>query len=492
MAEYLLTEFYEFQGECVQKKIMEEMDNIDVMSEVENKENNGEKVCMDHGKRKRAECQSQLGSKKMKNEEEDPEKNTSVDDLPNELLERILKNLETEDVMTAGQTCRRWFSVGRRVWQKKLEEIKFHICLLCHGEKMDKGINLGFDDPDKIRSTKFHYANCLFLQSPKLFYDLYSHRQKENENGDPEDIMGGKFKYPCEEKGCTNRRQEGYKSFVIHQAKDHNGLRKLLADHENPKVRTVVNRLEEIEAYWKMTDYVAASAEVNWASVLAKHGHTLRQVITTKSEEIEASWSNESYTPSPAEVHCASSLAAQGHLPHQVLTNMADKIAKALDYPSLAEVQCGAALATLGYITQLERLWLYDLDISLVPAEDLRSLVTCSAWVTIYRVTGDLSTVLSNVQSRMLDIVNTRLSTADTQQLVAAMETSVMSVVLDSSVTLDMETLAQYDGTGECEEVIMMWDTRKRYRSQVKVWAENMGWRVEEDGLWNSTRLIPL
>ena len=72
MAEYLLSDFYGFQGECVQKEIMEEVDNI------ENKHNYGEKVCLDDGKRKRAECQSQLGSKKMKTEEEDPEKNTSI------------------------------------------------------------------------------------------------------------------------------------------------------------------------------------------------------------------------------------------------------------------------------------------------------------------------------------------------------------------------------------------------------------------------------
>jgi len=399
MAEYLLSDFYGFQGECVQKEILEEVDKIDLKNAVENIQNSGEKICGDDGKRKQPEYQSQAGSKKLKTEEEDPE-NTCIDDLPNELLQLIMKNLEIEDVMTAGQTCRRWFSVGDLICQQKAEEI---------------------------------------------------------------------------------------------------------------------------EASWKIRNYVPTPADVSCASLLAAHGHLPRQVITTKAEEIEASWSyddnddrvhsqfkstkvifikvgrghtndddDDDYIPSPAEVHCASSLADHGHLPRQVITNMADKIAKALDYPSLAEVQCGAALATLGYITQLERLWLYDLDISLVPAEDLRSLVTCSAWVTIYRVTGDLSTVLSNVQSRMLDIVNTRLSTADTQQLVAAMETSVMSVVLDSSVTLDMETLAQYDGTGECEEVIMMWDTRKRYRSQVKVWAENMGWRVEEDGLWNSTRLIPL
>ena len=108
MAELLLSEFNGFEGDCV----LEGVDIIDAMNEVENNQNNGEKVCGDDGKRKRPEYQSQAGSKKMKTEE-DPE-NKSIDDLPNELLQLILKNLETEDVMTAGQTCRRWFYVGRR------------------------------------------------------------------------------------------------------------------------------------------------------------------------------------------------------------------------------------------------------------------------------------------------------------------------------------------------------------------------------------------
>ena len=84
----------------------------DVMNDIE-KENIGEKVCGDEGKRNRHEFKSQAGSKK-KFEEEDPDI-TCIDDLPNELLQLILSNLEIENVMTAGQTCRRWFSVGRRV-----------------------------------------------------------------------------------------------------------------------------------------------------------------------------------------------------------------------------------------------------------------------------------------------------------------------------------------------------------------------------------------
>ena len=107
MAEFLLSEF---QGECAQKEIIEEVDHIDLKNEVENY---GEKVHGDDGKRKRVECQSQLGSKKLKIDEEDPE-NTTIDDLPNELLQLILENLETKDVVTAGQTCRIFASREQR------------------------------------------------------------------------------------------------------------------------------------------------------------------------------------------------------------------------------------------------------------------------------------------------------------------------------------------------------------------------------------------
>ena len=118
-------------------------------------------------------------------------------------------------------------------------------------------------------------------------------------------------------------------------------------------------------------------------------------------------------------------------------------------------VQCGAALASQGYIPQVKKLWLHDLDISLVQASDLSSLLKCvTGTVCINRVTGDVAPVISSVQCRLLEIYNTMLSTADTQQLVAAMVTRVEWVNL-VDVTLDMEKLAQYDGEGECGSVML-------------------------------------
>ena len=203
-----------------------------------------------------------------------------------------------------------------------------------------------------------------------------------------------------------------------------------------------------------------------------------------RAAEIEQTWSSGDYTPSPAEVTCASLLAAAGHLSRQIITTMADKIAESLRNPSPAELQCGAALATQGHITEVKMLYLNNLDISPVPAGDLSSLVQCvSGEVTVCKVTGGLSPVLSSVQSDRLFMYGISLSTADTQQLVAAMDTGVQRVMLDGDTTLDMGTLAQYDGKGECGQVELWGDTRWRYRNQVAEVAGYMGWRQEESNV---------
>ena len=178
------------------------------------------------------------------------------------------------------------------------------------------------------------------------------------------------------------------------------------------------------------------------------------------------------------------SLVQSGYLSPQIVADKASQVAEGLEYlgrgPSLSKLQSAAALATLGHIKQVERLDLYNLDTSSVPAEELSSLVKCSDVVGIARVNGGLAPVLSSVQCGRLHIHSTSLSTADTQQLVAAMDTRVKWVTLCGSVTLDMETLTQYDGEGVCGEVKMNGISILRYGNQVKKWAENMGWKIEE------------
>ena len=57
----------------------------------------------------------------------------------------------------------------------------------------------------------------------------------------------------------------------------------------------------------------------------------------------------------------------------------------------------------------------------------------------------------------------------------------VKEVWLRAGVSLDMETLAQYDGKGKCESVPLWDDTRERYGARVDSWAGDMGWDVSGD-----------
>ena len=116
-----------------------------------------------------------------------------------------------------------------------------------------------------------------------------------------------------------------------------------------------------------------------------------------------------------------------------------------------------------------------------MPAGDMARLVKCvSDSATITNVNGDLAPVLSNAQCRDLGIGSMNLSATDTKCLVDAMVRGVREVWLDD-VSLDMETLAQYDGKGKCESVPLWDDTRERYGARVDSWAGEMGWDVSGD-----------
>ena len=175
------------------------------------------------------------------------------------------------------------------------------------------------------------------------------------------------------------------------------------------------------------------------------------------------------------------------------MTSKAAQVNESLSlyHSSLSRLRCGAVLATQGLITQVPRLWLDNLDISLVPAGDMARLFKCvSDSVTVTNVNGDLAPVLSNAQCRDLGIVSMSLSTTDTKCLVDAMVRGVREVWLDD-VSLDMETLAQYDGQGECREVRFRADTLERYRAQVDVWAGYMGWAVSGNRYCYLIRALP-
>ena len=93
-----------------------------------------------------------------------------------------------------------------------------------------------------------------------------------------------------------------------------------------------------------------------------------------------------------------------------------------------------------------------------------------------------MSPIFSNITSDQLGIRSSALTPADTQQLVAGMVRGVRSVMLGElgTVTLHMETLAQYDGRGQCEEVLVLGsDMKMQYGGQVKAWMQRIDWTID-------------
>ena len=236
-----------------------------------------------------------------------------------------------------------------------------------------------------------------------------------------------------------------------------------------------------------------------------KHWHSLGkdydllQMIVKR----EFSWCDGDYYPTRREIGYAVFLENSGHLPQQILSSLAARITEQWNptefemqcyryaTPSLPQLACAGALASQGYISRVKVLILANLDISSVAAEDMASLVRCvSNRVRIVNVRGDLTPVLSSVNCKDhigwdggLQMSSVTLNTDDTQSLVTAMVRGVKVVRMNGRVTLDMETLAKYDGKGEYRMVRMYYDTRGRYGDQVKAWARMIKWRmIEDDG----------
>ena len=128
---------------------------------------------------------------------------------------------------------------------------------------------------------------------------------------------------------------------------------------------------------------------------------------------------------------------------------------------------------------------LCNVDLTSVPAEHLASLASSvTRMVTIENISGcNLVTILDNVKSRVLNISNQSLGREETQALVRAMDSGVEELVLDREVTLDIRDLMEYSGQGKCRWVWCSNDTADRYKEQLRTWATNNNWIVQNDNL---------
>ena len=244
-------------------------------------------------------------------------------------------------------------------------------------------------------------------------------------------------------------------------------------------------KTKEMSVAWSRDDYIPTKEEVAIVERLLANNLLPSQIITGKVAAVSEVWSRNNYFPTEAEVDFVALLASNGHIPQQILAAKAAKLGgngSMIINPSLSRVAAAAALATHGYITHVGNLGLRNLDLDSVSAGNLANLQCVHGDVLISGVRSDLSPVLGTAKSFGLDIVYMDLSTAETQSLLAAMVSGVEEVELGRGVTLDMETLSQYDGKGNCGRVMVCGDTvMRRYRGQLKSWAKRIGWKLMED-----------
>ena len=75
------------------------------------------------------------------------------------------------------------------------------------------------------------------------------------------------------------------------------------------------------------------------------------------------------------------------------------------------------------------------------------------------------------------------LDQAATSSLVRALQHGVEKLVLQSGVSLHIQTVVEYDGRGRCDEVYWH-DTRDTDREKMKTWAARVYWTKKDYGTY--------
>ena len=178
-------------------------------------------------------------------------------------------------------------------------------------------------------------------------------------------------------------------------------------------------------------------------------------------------------------------LETNGILDTGVIESVAQRVKEILSWVNslrLPEITCAASLAHHGLLGSVERLRLYMVDLTLVPAEHLASLASSvTGFVDIRNVRG-LVTILDSVKCGELKIWSQSLDSEETQALVRAMESGVEEVKLFWEVSLlEIRVLMEYSGQGRCRRVECNFDPAEGYREQLKTWAKSRNWDVNRD-----------
>ena len=165
------------------------------------------------------------------------------------------------------------------------------------------------------------------------------------------------------------------------------------------------------------------------------------------------------------------------------------RIKKRFTLPSQPEIARAASMAHLGHLGTLRNMFLYDVDLSSIPAGHLSSLASCvTGRVSIINDVSGLSPLLSSLQCERLCISSKQtLNTEETEAMVRAMERGVERVTLGylggGITTMDIRAFTSYNGAGKCSRVDCRGDKAGRYKKDLVTWAQRNNWNVTVDSL---------
>ena len=148
---------------------------------------------------------------------------------------------------------------------------------------------------------------------------------------------------------------------------------------------------------------------------------------------------------------------------------------------SLSMVRLGAELAWEGHLPSVESMVLKNIDLRNIPPDKigkLFSIVTYRVVIDNITPTSLLDIILKRVRCSWFGLKSMKLTEPQTRALVTAMTERLQRVTLWKDLTLDIQTLCQYNGRGTCWKLQVRGDKRKRYEENLRHWTAEVGWAV--------------
>ena len=154
------------------------------------------------------------------------------------------------------------------------------------------------------------------------------------------------------------------------------------------------------------------------------------------------------------------------------------------DYnPPLSEILQAARLAFAGYITSIQGLKLRNIKLDQIPPQQLATLVSCvTDTVLIWNVDGDPANIIKSARCEELQFKDITLDVSQTKLVVEALKDRIKVLGIGSSVSLDFDTLQQYDGSGKCGQISAYYTPSviHQYKSKLKSYGKVLGWKTDE------------